>query len=470
MERCLEAGSSERLALPGLKSERRAVIAGGLSILYTLATHFGIAELKPARGALRQGVIFDLAARQAAERRAGGEDLREASVRELQRRFQVDVAQAERVARIAAALLRSASPDTGREAARELAWAAALHEAGMMISHHDHHRHSAYLLGHVDAPGFSQSQLRRIGELVLGQRGGLRKMETSLQKHGLRAAPALLAPGGDRLPRPRRRRSLGDRAPQRGRRAGGHARAVVGRVASARAAPAARRDRRLGQDRRARTATRCRLIAAAAGAAARGCPATAPRAGRCRRRRCAADGAATTPRPSSSPRVAVRQRGARRRPCRASADGRRPAPARLASGQPAIATSSSALAPGPIATAVRNLRPSAFAVCWQRSAGLTSTRVECVRRWFSHSAMRSAWRSPLLVSERFRSSSPESASSASAWRQRMRSTLLAPSARTGPSAISAPSGRRRSSARKCRRCAATRRPWCRADTAPGIRR
>ena len=30
-------------------------------------------------------------------------------------------------------------------------------------------------------PGFSQSQLRRIGNLVLGQRGGLRKMEATLQ-------------------------------------------------------------------------------------------------------------------------------------------------------------------------------------------------------------------------------------------------------------------------------------------------
>jgi exopolyphosphatase/guanosine-5'-triphosphate,3'-diphosphate pyrophosphatase len=48
---------------------------------------------------------------------------------------------------------------------------------GQMVSHHDHHRHSAYLLAHVDAPGFSQSQQRRIGELVLGQRGGLRKIE-----------------------------------------------------------------------------------------------------------------------------------------------------------------------------------------------------------------------------------------------------------------------------------------------------
>jgi exopolyphosphatase/guanosine-5'-triphosphate,3'-diphosphate pyrophosphatase len=181
MERCLEAGSADRLTLPGLKADRRAVIGGGVAILYTLATHFGIDALKPARGALRQGVIFDLFARQDAERRAGGQDLRDASVRELQRRFEVDLAQARRVGDLASALLDGAAPTAGSEARRELGWAAALHEAGMMISHHDHHRHSAYLLAHVDAAGFSQSQLRRIGELVLGQRGGLRKLEAALQ-------------------------------------------------------------------------------------------------------------------------------------------------------------------------------------------------------------------------------------------------------------------------------------------------
>ncbi|MEP7300350.1 MAG: Ppx/GppA phosphatase family protein [Caldimonas sp.] len=184
MERCLEAGSADRLVLPGLKDERRAVIAGGLSLLYTLAANFGIAELLPARGALRQGVIFDLADREANEQRAAasGEDIREVSVRELQRRFLVDTAQAERVARIASALLDDILPDASRESRHELAWGAALHETGMMISHHDHHRHSAYVLSHVDAPGFSQSQLRRIGELVLGQRGGLRKLEPRLQE------------------------------------------------------------------------------------------------------------------------------------------------------------------------------------------------------------------------------------------------------------------------------------------------
>src|SRR5205085_3253448 len=50
MAQCLRAGRVDKLSLPGLKEDRRAVIAGGLAILYTLCAHFGIAELLPARG------------------------------------------------------------------------------------------------------------------------------------------------------------------------------------------------------------------------------------------------------------------------------------------------------------------------------------------------------------------------------------------------------------------------------------
>ncbi len=187
MERCLEAGRIDKLALPGLRDDRRAVIGGGLAILYTLAAQFGIEALRPARGALRQGVIFDLDDRlRATLSRQRGHDIREASVRELQQRFTVDTAQAERVARVAARLFASALPQASFEARRELQWACALHEVGMMVSHHDHHRHSAYVLSHIDAPGFSQSQLRRVAELVLGQRGGLRKVEASLVRDEFR--------------------------------------------------------------------------------------------------------------------------------------------------------------------------------------------------------------------------------------------------------------------------------------------
>jgi exopolyphosphatase/guanosine-5'-triphosphate,3'-diphosphate pyrophosphatase len=161
------------------------VLAGGLCILYTLASHFDIEALRPAKGALRQGVIFDLDERLSAARGAAPADAdapgdrRDASVAELQRRFEVDVPQARRVRAVALALYRSLQPDDD-EGGRELGWAADLHEMGLMVSHHDHHRHSAYLLAHADAPAFSQTQQRRLSAIVLGQRGGLRKIESAL--------------------------------------------------------------------------------------------------------------------------------------------------------------------------------------------------------------------------------------------------------------------------------------------------
>ncbi|URI10820.1 exopolyphosphatase [Aquincola tertiaricarbonis] len=184
IQQCISAGHIDKLDLPGLKEDRRAVIAGGLAILYTLAAHFRIEHLQPARGALRQGVIIDLYDRVHAPRDGQHGDVRDHSVRELQKRFQVDVAQAERVRVVALALYRQLAPQADADAVRELGWACDLHELGMMVSHHDHHRHSAYLLSHVDAPGFSQNQQRRIADLVLGQRGGLRKIEAALANEG----------------------------------------------------------------------------------------------------------------------------------------------------------------------------------------------------------------------------------------------------------------------------------------------
>ena len=181
MERCIDAGHLDRLEVPSLREDRRAVIPGGLAILYTLFTHFGIEEMRPAKGALRQGVIIDLHERLLAMKAgARGQDARDITVAALQARFGVDVAQARRVRDTALQLHDAAFPQADPQARRELAWACDLHELGLAVSHHDYHRHSAYLMSHLDAPGFSQSQQRRIGQLVLAQRGGLRKVEEAL--------------------------------------------------------------------------------------------------------------------------------------------------------------------------------------------------------------------------------------------------------------------------------------------------
>ena len=182
IERCVEAGHVDRLDLRGLKEDRKSVLAGGLAILYTLMVQFRIDEIQASRAALRQGVIYDLFQRRKVSLGVDSRDVRDATVSQLQHRFEVDIQQAHRVKQLALNLQRSLAPALNDEEVRELAWACDLHEIGMMVSHHDHHRHSAYLLDHLDAAGFSQSQQRRIGELVLGQRGGLRKVETAFAR------------------------------------------------------------------------------------------------------------------------------------------------------------------------------------------------------------------------------------------------------------------------------------------------
>ena len=128
-----------------------------------------------AKGALRQGVIVELH-----DRLFWGEaDLRDSSVVDLQQRFAADMQQASQVRTVALAR-HAALLDDDEPTRRELGWACDLHEIGRQVSHHDYHRHGAYIVAHADAAGFSQSEQRRIGELVLGQRGGLRKVEASL--------------------------------------------------------------------------------------------------------------------------------------------------------------------------------------------------------------------------------------------------------------------------------------------------
>jgi exopolyphosphatase/guanosine-5'-triphosphate,3'-diphosphate pyrophosphatase len=46
----------------------------------------------------------------------------------------------------------------------------------MVISHSDYHKHGAYILDQSDTPGFTVPELHRLGLLVLGHRGKLRKL------------------------------------------------------------------------------------------------------------------------------------------------------------------------------------------------------------------------------------------------------------------------------------------------------
>jgi exopolyphosphatase/guanosine-5'-triphosphate,3'-diphosphate pyrophosphatase len=170
----LDAGEIRRIKLAGMKPDRQEVLAGGVAVLSAVFETLGIDEMRPARGALRVGVLYDLLGRK--EHR----DLRDATVDRMLDRFGVDRPQADRVTASARKLYAGLQPTASEELHKRLAWSALLHEVGFAISHNDYHKHSAYLVQHADLAGFSTSDQERIAQLVLAQRGNLRKVFEAL--------------------------------------------------------------------------------------------------------------------------------------------------------------------------------------------------------------------------------------------------------------------------------------------------
>jgi exopolyphosphatase / guanosine-5'-triphosphate,3'-diphosphate pyrophosphatase len=171
--RLLQAGHIKRLNLEGLKEDRKPVMAGGLAVLCAVFECFDVERMHAADGALRQGVLFDLIGR-----RNERTDVRGQTVARLQQRFGIDLAQAHRVEALAVSLHDQLAPrGEDEEERRILTWACALHELGMAVSHSEYHKHGAYVIANADAAGFSQPQSARVADLVLGHRGGLRKVE-----------------------------------------------------------------------------------------------------------------------------------------------------------------------------------------------------------------------------------------------------------------------------------------------------
>ncbi len=163
IERLLQADHHRDIKLESLSDDRRPVFAGGLAILAEIFEVLGLEQMHIAEGAMRDGLLYDLVGR------LTHEDARERTVRAMQARFHVDLAQAERVERTAMQWLgevASAWSLDGVLAEQALSWAARLHEIGLDVAHARHHQHGAYLLEHADMPGFAREEQRLLSRLV----------------------------------------------------------------------------------------------------------------------------------------------------------------------------------------------------------------------------------------------------------------------------------------------------------------
>jgi len=159
----LGAERIDRIEIDGLEPERVQVLPGGLAILWALFDGLGIERIRPAQGALREGVLFDLVGR------IRHEDVRDRTIRAFCDRHHVDSEQASRVERSALRFLDAASGPwklAGDEVRSVLSWAVRLHEVGLTVAYTGHHKHGAYLLQHSDMPGFSRQEQEVLAAIV----------------------------------------------------------------------------------------------------------------------------------------------------------------------------------------------------------------------------------------------------------------------------------------------------------------
>jgi exopolyphosphatase/guanosine-5'-triphosphate,3'-diphosphate pyrophosphatase len=113
--------------------------------------------------------------------------MREITVRQFMQRYRVDSAQAARVESLALLLARQLLVNVADEAEHSLhilSWAARLHEVGISVAHSGYHKHSAYILGNADMPGFSRREQERLSALTLGHRGSLTKARDCITDPG----------------------------------------------------------------------------------------------------------------------------------------------------------------------------------------------------------------------------------------------------------------------------------------------
>lgn len=169
-KRLLKFKTMDDIALEGLATQRRSVILPGVAITSALFDVLGIEYMRTSKGALREGVIYDLMGR------LSHEDVRERTVNALMQRYAVDTNTAdiyERRARTFYLATRTTWQLTPYDWDL-LHWLTRTHEIGMAIAHKHFNRHSAYVLRNADLPGFSQEEQELLAVLALGQKGKLK--------------------------------------------------------------------------------------------------------------------------------------------------------------------------------------------------------------------------------------------------------------------------------------------------------
>lgn len=163
--RAIQCGRLELLEIEGLTLERALVFPSGLAILIAIFTELKIKCMTLAGGALREGLVYGML------HLPVNQDIRARTLHNIQLRFMLDSQQSGRVSGLAYHLVKNVETSWELDSfSREmLKNACELHELGLSVDFRQAPLHAAWLVQHLDLPGFTPAQKKLLAMLLLNQ-------------------------------------------------------------------------------------------------------------------------------------------------------------------------------------------------------------------------------------------------------------------------------------------------------------
>ena len=168
-QRAIQCGKLEELEIEGLTLERALVFPSGLSILIAIFQELGIESMTLAGGALREGLVYGML------HLPVDRDIRSRTLLNVQRRFTIDIEQAGRVRQLAESFYRQVNNawKLDQRCHDLLMSACSIHEIGLSVDFRHAPQHAAYLVRHLDLPGFTPAQRKLLACLLQNQSGNI---------------------------------------------------------------------------------------------------------------------------------------------------------------------------------------------------------------------------------------------------------------------------------------------------------
>ncbi len=163
---------SQRSRISGLKNDRADIILAAAVTLDTVVERAGADAIQVCSQGLREGLFYERFLQPADPPLFT--DVRRASVMNVATRYNADRPHTDHVAMLALEIFDAtarAGLHEGDAREREWLWSAAmLHDIGVVVDYHDHHKHGFYLVLNAGLPGFSHRELGMIALLVRSHR------------------------------------------------------------------------------------------------------------------------------------------------------------------------------------------------------------------------------------------------------------------------------------------------------------